>query len=288
MSYKQGLLNQIFEVGCVIRKDIPEFRLKSGRLSDLYVDLRKLISHPKLLHQVANSLNEELDRHFQSLSHVAGIVAGGVPLCTLVSQISQKPMIMIRSERKKHGAGNLIEGLPPSETVYVVLIEDVLTTGTSVRETIAKIDPDARIEIIGCICVVNRSGQDIVPETKIPLFSLWQEHDLVQVPIKRRTLLEREIIASDTMAKRIFKTMQNRKTNLIWSADTQNVEDLYQRLDMIGEYLLGVKMHYDAFTKEFDIKRFRQLVEKYNLIVINDRKYADIEATVYNQAQADK
>lgn len=286
MSYKQGLLNQIFEIGCVIRTETPEFRLKSGRLSELYIDLRKLISHPNLLNQIASSLNEEIERHFQDFSHVAGIVAGGVPLCTLVSQAVQKPMLMIRTERKKHGAGNLIEGLPANgNSASVILIEDVLTTGTSVRETISKIGDD--IQIIGCICVVNRSGQSCVPETDIPLFGLWKESDLIQSEHNRRDLIERENLAFDPTGKRIFKAMRERTTNLIWSADMQNQSDLFVRLDRIGKLILGVKIHFDTFADEFDIVRFNELVRKHNLIVINDRKYADIQNTVFYQAQAD-
>lgn len=83
MNFKQSVLNEIFRVGCIIRTPEPNFKLKSGVVSDLYVDLRKLIQHPNILRDTAELINEIMTKRFQ-FSHVAGIVAGGVSVFLFV------------------------------------------------------------------------------------------------------------------------------------------------------------------------------------------------------------
>ena len=95
----------------------------------------------------------------------------------------------------------------------MVLVEDVLTTGTSVRETIGKIISED-VDIIGCVCVLNRSGKNVVPETNIPLVSVWEEHELVKAPLTRMNFSERAQIALDPMAKKIFQRLHKGQTNL--------------------------------------------------------------------------
>ena len=56
-SSKQNLANGLLEAGCV---KFGEFTLKSGAISPIYIDLRRLVAFPELLKNVAAAYAEIL------------------------------------------------------------------------------------------------------------------------------------------------------------------------------------------------------------------------------------
>lgn len=282
---KGQLLNQLKKIGCIKRvSDDKAFLLKSGERSTLYVDLRKMITHPNILRRTAELMYAEA-LPFLSQNDVdffAGVVAGGIPLSVMLSQRSGMPMLMIRSERKTHGTGNLIEGLPDgNKMINVVLVEDVITTGISVRETLQKIADSGlkNIKVVGCVCAINRgSASDFVPDTTIPLISLWTLADL-----SKRTFSQRAMLAKNEFAARLFTQMALRRSNLIWSADIENGKTLLETLEKIAPYIAAVKIHFNAIDNSFDRDMFLKICKMYELLIISDHKFADIGASVASQ-----
>lgn len=81
-----------------------EFGLRSGASSDEYFDKYLFESDPKLLREIARALVQLLP---EQVDAVAGLELGGVPLATVVSQLSGLPALFVRKQAKTYGTCRL-------------------------------------------------------------------------------------------------------------------------------------------------------------------------------------
>lgn len=128
-----NLADGLLEAGCI---KFGEFTLKSGLKSPIYIDLRQIITYPKLLTQIAQAYLPILSTfHF---SRIAGLPYAAIPIATAISLAGNYPMIYPRKEAKTYGTKAEIEGeYHAGETV--VVIDDLATTGGSKFEAIEKL-----------------------------------------------------------------------------------------------------------------------------------------------------
>jgi len=128
-----SLADNLLEAGCI---KFGDFTLKSGLKSPIYIDLRRIITDPKLLEQVGAAylpLLETLD-----FDRIAGLPYAAIPIATAISLAGNYPMIYPRKEVKEYGTKAQIEGdYHPGETIIV--IDDLATTGGSKFEAIEKL-----------------------------------------------------------------------------------------------------------------------------------------------------
>ncbi|KXA18451.1 orotate phosphoribosyltransferase [Gardnerella vaginalis] len=61
-----------------------------------------------------------------------------------------------RKERKDHGDGGMMVGKPLKDGMKVLLVDDVMTAGTAVREVLPKLKAEADVEVVGLILAVDR------------------------------------------------------------------------------------------------------------------------------------
>ena len=128
-----------------------EFRLRSGRVSGEYFDKYLFESDPELLREVAEALAALIP---DGVEAVAGLELGGVPLATMVSQVTGLPALFVRKRPKDYGTRRLAEGGEVGGRRLAV-IEDVVTSGGQLLASCAALR-ELGAEILAVLCAVDR------------------------------------------------------------------------------------------------------------------------------------
>jgi len=155
------------------------FRLSSGRHSDRFVQKFRILEDPVLLEGVAR----ELADRFRSLDPtiVVGAAVGGILLAYEVArQLGTKAIFV----EKENGVPTLRRGFTLAPHDRVLLVEDVLTTGRSMRETIDVVRATGA-SIVGLGAIVSRGHVtlgDAAIETHILLDLPLESYDEAECP----------------------------------------------------------------------------------------------------------
>ncbi len=146
-----SLADGLLEAGCI---KFGEFTLKSGLTSPIYIDLRRIITYPKLLADIAQAYLPLLST--LRFSRIAGLPYAAIPIATAISLAGNYPMIYPRKEAKSYGTKAEIEGeYHAGETV--VVIDDLATTGGSKFETIEKLT-SAGLVVKDVVVLIDRQS----------------------------------------------------------------------------------------------------------------------------------
>jgi orotate phosphoribosyltransferase len=82
---------------------------------------------------------------------IAGVATGGIAIGALIAEAMNLPFIYVRSEAKKHGLGNQIEGVL-RDGQRVVVIEDLISTGSSSLTAVEALR-EAKADVIGMVAI---------------------------------------------------------------------------------------------------------------------------------------
>ena len=150
-SHLSKLADELLEAGCI---KFGEFTLKSGLISPIYIDLRRIISYPGLLQKIGEAYLPLLKK--LKFTRLAGLPYAAIPIATAVSLQGNYPMIYPRKEVKTYGTKAEIEGeFHEGETALV--IDDLATTGGSKFEAIDKLTA-AGLKVTDVVVLVDRES----------------------------------------------------------------------------------------------------------------------------------
>ena len=143
------------------------FLLSSGRHSDRYVEKFDLLRQPEATSQVCALIADRYrDR---GVDVVAGPTTGGV---ILAFEVARQLGVAAAYAERASGSGSAREfrrGTRFAEGARILVVDDILTTGGSVRETLQALNGQP-VEVVGVAVLVDRSSEAI--ELGVPLIAL--------------------------------------------------------------------------------------------------------------------
>ena len=139
------------------------FTLASGKDSSYYIDLRLVPSFPhqfrKMIKNLQNLIIEKIG--LDDFDSFASVPTGGLVVTSALAIETVKPLIYVRNKPKEHGTTKSIEG-KISAGMKVVMVDDVMTTGTSVLNGIKQLK-ESGLSISDVFVIINRlEGADKV------------------------------------------------------------------------------------------------------------------------------
>lgn len=152
-----------------------EFVLRSGATSSEYFDKYLFESDPELLRAIGEALVPLLPARTDAL---AGLELGGVPLVTMLSQLTGLPALFVRKEAKSYGTCRLAEG-GDVEGRRLTVVEDVVTSGGQVVASCGDLrDRGAIVE--QAVCVIDREsgGKQNLADIDVELRALFTMSEL--------------------------------------------------------------------------------------------------------------
>ncbi len=122
----------LWEIKAVHFNSEAPYTFASGMKSPVYIDMRKLISYPRIRSAVMDFAAAKIvaDAGFEKFDCVAGGETAGIPFAAFLAERLGLPMIYCRKKPKGHGRNAQIEGNMP-EGARVLVIEDLTTAGGS-------------------------------------------------------------------------------------------------------------------------------------------------------------
>ncbi|MDY6915723.1 MAG: orotidine-5'-phosphate decarboxylase [Candidatus Cloacimonadota bacterium] len=295
---KEKFIIELEKIGAI---KFGEFTLKSGLVSPFYLDLREVTSYPNILDGVAQLLVEKIKNiDFDVLT---GIPYTALPIATLVANKLQKPLIYKRKEEKAYGVGGTMVGKYQKGDRCLV-IDDLITTGASKIETAEAFEKEG-IKVKDFVVIIDRSqnGKQELNHNGYNLHSLIELSDILQLlhqkdrissqkvkQVKDFTSNLGKIKVKDEkvhcpLTQKLCDKIFQKQSNLVLSLDVETQKEFFEILQKTASEIVMLKTHIDML-KDFDenfISKLQEYASKYNFLIFEDRKFADIGNTVRKQ-----
>ena len=299
----KSLVVKLNEIGGI---KFGEFKLKSGQMSPIYIDLRVTISYPEVLTAISRAMWEKAQGLKFDL--VCGVPYTALPFATAISLEHNLPMVLRRKEMKDYGIKKSLEGRYQTGQTCLV-VDDMITNGASKFETIRPLEQEG-LKIKDIVILVDREqgGKELLASQGYNLhsvFTLTEALDILQQEgrlnlnlvaqtkefirqnncVSKLTYGERAKFCDNPTARKLLSLMEEKQTNLAIAADVTTKAELLKITDELGPEICLLKTHIDIIT-DFDqelTEKLRQLAIKHNFLIFEDRKFADIGNTVQYQ-----
>ena len=268
------LIDKLIKLGCF---KTGNFTLKSGEHSNYYIDLRCLVSHPKLLMEISDLIYYKI---VNTEGKLCGLPYAGIPYAQTVSIMYHRSNILLRKEKKKHGTGKMVEGDYNSGD-DLIIIDDILTKGTSIIESLEHLK-EFNIKKIVVIVDREEGGRKRLEGMGYKVESIFKISEFIGI----NSLVNCKLYSNpNPLIQNIRDVMSEKKSNICVSMDYIKSVDILRCLDTLKNNIIMVKLHCDIiedFSEDF-IKQLVSFCETYKIFIFEDRKFADIGSTFRKQ-----
>lgn len=190
-SYKREFIDFLESAGVL---KFGDFTAKSGRKIPYFInagDIKTGAQSARLGEFYAKAYREHLGEKKTALF---GPAYKGIPIAVSTAVALAKggldlPFFFNRKEAKDHGEGGVLVGYKPSAGDEVVIVEDVITAGTAIRESMEILSSLNGVKVAACLIMVDRGEKgktelsamkEIENEFGFPVYSVVNVYDIIE------------------------------------------------------------------------------------------------------------
>lgn len=184
----------LLQIKAVMLQPDKPFTWASGMKAPIYCDNRKTLSNPKIRTYLRQQFVSSIVEEFGKPDVIAGVATGGIAHGVLIAQDLGLPFVYVRSEVKKHGAGNLIEGeIQAGQSV--VVIEDLVSTGSSTLKAVDALRK-AKCVVKGVVSIFSyklKSSEENFKKAKLISISLSDYPTLIERAAETNYITDKDL-----------------------------------------------------------------------------------------------
>lgn len=193
-NIRTHIARHLLSVGAVFLRPDEPFVWTSGIKSPIYCDNRLILTAPEARNEVEQAIADTVRREYPEAQVLMGTATAGIAHAAIAAHLLGLPMGYVRSGSKDHGRRNQIEGkLTPGERV--VVIEDLISTGGSVLDTVAALRA-AGAEVLGVISIFTygmAKGRQRLAEAGVKCVSLTDLDTIAQVGVQQGYITQGDV-----------------------------------------------------------------------------------------------
>ena len=193
-NIRTHIARHLLSIGAVFLRPDEPFVWASGIKSPIYCDNRLILTAPEARNEVEQAIADTVRREYPEAQVLMGTATAGIAHAAIAAHLLGLPMGYVRSGSKDHGRGNQIEGkLTPGERV--VVIEDLISTGGSVLDTVAALRA-AGAEVLGVISIFTygmAKGRQRLAEAGVKCVSLTDLDTIAQVGVQQGYITQGDV-----------------------------------------------------------------------------------------------
>ncbi len=254
---------------------------------------------------------------------LCGVPYTALPVATLISADTGTPMLIRRKEAKDYGTKKMIEGeIRDGDNCLIVEDvvtsgSSVLETANSLRSQGAVVtdaivlldrqqggtemlkDHGIRLksvcnvtELMGVLARHGKIDQDTVDRVtefvrNNQTYPKKKKEDETEKPASKMALEVRAAAPNiNPLSSRLLRIMSEKKSNLCVALDVRRSAELLDLAEAVAPFVCAIKTHADSvadWTPSETEAKLTELARKHNFVLFEDRKLADIGATVAAQ-----
>ena len=190
-GYKREFIQFLQSAGVL---KFGDFTAKSGRKIPYFITAGEIKTGDKISKLGEFYAKAYLEKVGNKRTVLYGPAYKGIPIAVSASIALSKeglnvPFFFNRKEEKDHGEGGVFVGYKPVAGEEVVIVEDVITAGTAIRESMANMKSLQGVKIAATFVMVDRKekGQgeksamaEIADEFGFPVYSVVDVYDIIE------------------------------------------------------------------------------------------------------------
>jgi orotate phosphoribosyltransferase len=196
MTTEQKVAHALLRIGAVGFVPDNPITFKSGIVSPVYIDNRKLPFYPNEWKIVIDAFVKIIKKEKIKIDVVAGVASAGIPHSAALGFVTKKPSVFVRKEPKDHGTKRMVEGGSVLNKT-VLLVEDLVTTGGSSLRAVDSLRKEGA-KVNNCLVVVTynfpSTKQSFIKE-KVKL------HTITSFPVILEEAKKLGMVKGDTLKK---------------------------------------------------------------------------------------